>query len=237
MRSRAGAARAARAWINAVDREQMGRGMLLPPAHEVQRPGGTWEGTKQINPGSEEVEESEVEEEGEEEEMLCPGSRSHAASGTGGEDPAPEDVEPLWVTSVASFGIFSLWAFCPQRWAETCPARCTSAGVAGGADSALGTPQILCLPSPGPETPRSAPTEQLCRLIRLMTVLRYGKAAKEFAPALGGAFPGTAAAWQIWGREGDREQGRGSREKGKQQRSANPWKGGQLGHRAARGRC
>lgn len=168
MRSRAGTARAAGARINAVDREQMGRGMLLPPAHEVQWPGDTWEGTEQINPGSEEVEELEVEEEaagtwwassrgGRHARlvlphcfgghpavalvvMLCPGSRPHTALGTRGEDRTPGDVEPLQVTSVGSCGIFSLWAFCPQHRAETCPARCTSAGVAGGAGSVLGTP-------------------------------------------------------------------------------------------------
>lgn len=184
----------------------MGRRMLLPPAHEVQCPGDTWEGTKQINPGSEEVEELEVKEEEDEEEegaartwwassrggrharlvlphcfgghpavalvvMLCPGSHPHTALGTRSEDRTPGDVEPLQVTSVSSFGIFSFWAFCPQHRAETCTARCTSAGVAGGAGSALGTPQIACIPSLGLETPCSIPTEQLCHLIRLMTVL------------------------------------------------------------------
>lgn len=146
--------------------------------------------------------------------------------------------QPLRVTSVGSFGIFSLWAFHPQCRAETCPARSTSAGVAEGAGSELGTPQIAHVPSLGPEAPCSALTKQLCHLIRLMTVLHYGKAADEFAPALGGAFPGVVAAQQIWGTEGDRVGGRGSREKGKrQQRSANPWKGGQAGHRATQGRC
>jgi len=67
VRSRAGTAGAGGTWVNAVEREQMGRGMPLPPAHEVQRPGDTREGTEQINPGSKEVEDLGVEEEEQEE--------------------------------------------------------------------------------------------------------------------------------------------------------------------------
>lgn len=37
------------------------------------------------------------------------------------------------------------------------------------------------LPLLGSETPCTAPVKQLCHLIRLMTVLHYGKAAKDFA--------------------------------------------------------
>lgn len=56
--------------------------MLLPPAHEVQWPGDTWEGTKQINPGSKEVKELEVEEEEDEEEEGA--ARTWWASSRGG---------------------------------------------------------------------------------------------------------------------------------------------------------